>query len=268
MKKFSIVLIFLFFLLSGCTPPEEVKQISIEETQFAAVTNTPASTNTPAPTNTPTPTNTPQPTYTPMAKLALVNKVIRDISFDDISSIQFDINGDYDLKMGLLILNDPFNPGDPWADGSSYLYSHFTSVAGHGYLLLFRTLPDANFLITLEYGPFDDPSYRSLWLENVGRTYTVWSGKKAIVMRPNNIKDQQDTWYYLLFWVKFDGIEARLWEKDQTEITSIFKADTGTDWIKNDFHFVVHAIEGTVQIDEFKQFTVPVGWVGSFPTQH
>lgn len=233
MKKFSIVLIFLFFLSSGCTPSEDAIQISIEQTQLAEITNTPAATDTPISTNTPTPTNTPQPTYTPMATdLPLVNNVIRDISFDEITSIPFDINGDYELDNGLLILNDPLNPGDPWADGSSYLYSRFTSVVGHGYLLLFRTLPDSNFLINLEYGPFDDPSYRSFWLENNGRTFTVWSGKKAIVTRPNKIKFQQDTWYYLLFWVKSDGVEARLWEKDQTEITSIFQADTGTDWVK------------------------------------
>ncbi|MCJ7518704.1 MAG: hypothetical protein MUO42_03425, partial [Anaerolineaceae bacterium] len=136
MNKFDVVFIFFIILASGCTPSEEAKQISIEQTQLAAVTNTSASTNTPAPTKTPAPTNTPQPTYTPMATdIPYVNRVIRDVNFNDLSFFEFDIVGDYELKDGLLILIDPINTGDPWADGSSDIWSQFSIKQGNGYLL-------------------------------------------------------------------------------------------------------------------------------------
>jgi len=62
MKKKILFILILVYLCSACAPSPEAIQKAIEETQKAAITNTPVIKSTP--TQTPLPTSTPRPTIT------------------------------------------------------------------------------------------------------------------------------------------------------------------------------------------------------------
>jgi hypothetical protein len=142
--------------------------------------------------------------------------------------------------------------GDPWADGSAGIFSTFNIKQRTGYLILFRTKPKTYFLINFEYGPFNDPSYRAVWIVN-GQFYYIWSGPNQLVSRSLRFQYQSDTWHYLILWLTDNGIEGKIWEKDHPETNKFFSVDTGKDWMSSQLNYVVNVPEGTVEIDEFQE---------------
>jgi hypothetical protein len=143
--------------------------------------------------------------------------------------------------------------GDPWADGSAGIDSNFNVIQRHGYLLLFRAKPDAYFLISFGFGPFNDQSYRAFWIENA-QSYSLWSGQNQIIFsRSLNFQYKSDTWYFLLVWLNSDGIEGKIWEKENPAISKKFSVDTGKEWANSQLHYGVGVAEGTVEIDEFQE---------------
>lgn len=247
----SVFLTFAFLMVfaSACAPAPTPPPTSIPPTF------TPTSTSTPEPTSTPTPTSTPAPTYTPIGTdVPLVTRVLQDENFEDLSYFRFGLDGNYSLSNGLLILDDPLVSGDPWADGSAKLYANtFTVKQGNGYLLLFRTKPDTSFIINFEFGDYwASPNMRQFWFSNGNHLY-VWSGANQILSRSLKFQYQPETWYYLLMWLNVDGVQGKIWEKDNPEINQTFRVDTGTEWANTKFIYTVNVPEGTVEIDEFQE---------------
>lgn len=245
---FSAIAITVSVFLSGCGPGQ-----SLGPTLTPTLQPTITPTFTPTSTSTPAFTPTPKPTYTPISSdLPLVSTVVRNEMFDDISAFEFEIFGNYDLSNGLIMLDDPVVSGDPWVDGSSGLASNFQIEQRNGYLLLFRSKPDTFFIISFEFGPFDDPSYRAFWVVN-GDEYSVWSGTNQIISRSLNFQFNSDTWYYMLMWLNADGVEGKIWEKSDPNTNIFFSADTGSEWASTEFNYSVNVAAGTVEIDEFQE---------------
>jgi len=247
MKRHFLIFTFIIMILTSCGPSEQEIQASLELTRLASITDTPS------PTTTPTLTPTLTPTFTPMAKdMPIVEEIIQEENFDSLDDFNFEINGNFDFKNGIMVLEDPLNSGDVWADGSASIFSTFSIVPDHGYVLLFQALPETEYLITFERGPFGDPSFRAFWIWSFD-TYSIWDGRGAIINRETKIDFKYDTWYFLLMRVKSEGVEAKLWAKDNPEMIDTIEVKTGEEWIKDDLRLVVHAVEGTVEIDEFQE---------------
>jgi len=268
-KSTSVILLLFIFLtmISGCITIKfdtQVNQANNIEIRFetpispektaginATITLTP--TGTPVTSNSPASTKTPKPTFPPLGgDMPQVERIIRNEKFDDLSSFEFELFGNYTIFDGLLILDDPIVSGDPWADGSSRLLSTFAVKQENGYLLLFRTKPSAEFYITFEIGAFNSPGYRALWIEN-GRSFSIWSGPNQVISGLLNFQYQPENWHYLLIQLTANGIEGRIWEKDHPEENKIFRANTGENWISNRLKYSVNVAEGTVEIDEFQE---------------
>lgn len=242
----------MWLLLSACGSSQ-----TLDATHTPTLTPTPPPTNTPTATATPTPTSTPTPTFTPIAIVAdppQIESVVRGEKFDDLSSFEFHLDGDYTLSDGLLILEDPLVSGDPWADGSARMTSSYPVKLGNGYLLLFRSKPEASFFIVLGYGPFNDSSYRAFWFE-YGERYSLWTGPTQVVSRQLQFHYQPDTWYFLLLRPNVDSVEGRIWEKGYPETATRFSVDTGEGWMGERLDYVVNVAEGTVELDEFQEVT-------------
>ncbi len=210
---------------------------------------------TPTTVSTPTPsfTKTPIPTYVPIGtNVPVVNKILLDENFDELTNFEFQFRKKHNLTDGILFLEAPIVSADMQADEASKFISNFKIKQGNGYLLLFRSKPDAFFYITFEIGPFNDPSYRALWFDN-GKAISIWRGTTQIFSRSINIKYQHDTWYYLIMWLNPDGVEGKIWEKDKPENNSYFKADTGEEWARSQMLYVVNVAQGIVEIDKFQE---------------
>ena len=234
-----------------------VQRLFPTSTPTVTPTFTPTTTSTPEPTFTPTFTSTPEPTYTPIGTdVPLVTRVLQNENFDDLSSVgtKYGLLGKYSLPNGLLILDEPLVSGDPWADGSTRFYSNASTVKqGNGDLLLFRTKPEASFVISFEFGDYwASPNMRQFWISN-GNHLSVWSGANQIISRSLDFQYQPETWYYLLMWLNVDGVEGKIWEKDNPEKNKTFRVDTGKEWANTKFIYVVNVPEGIVEIDEFQE---------------
>jgi len=233
-------------------PPAAITSTSTNKQSYAST-----QTSGQMPTYTSTPVNRPMPTYAPLGPdLPLVKRVIRDEKFDDLSTLEFQLNigpqGAFNLSDGLLTLNEPLVSGDPWEDGSSALWSDWPIQHGNGYLLLFRTEPSAYFLINFEYGPFGSPDYHAFWFES-GQTYGIWSGDNQLISHTLGFQYEPKTWYYLLMWLNIDGVEGKIWEKDHPETGKLFTITTGKDWASSHLNYKVNVAEGTMVIDEFQE---------------
>ncbi|MBN1181630.1 MAG: hypothetical protein JXB49_05025 [Bacteroidales bacterium] len=187
-------------------------------------------------------------------EVPFVEKIVRDIDFESRPYTDFDINGSHMVNDGILILEDRIDQIDGWADGSSYIWSHFTSFPNRGYLIQFLVEPNSDFLITLESGPWGESSYRAFWLEMKGQTFTIWKGTSAPVTQDNTQIFKYNTWYYLLILQNEEGFDGYLWEKEQPENLSVFQVDLDEEFMSHNFNFVAHAIEGNLQIDHFTEF--------------
>ena len=193
-----------------------------------------------APTPTPVSTWNPFSIDTPIVEdMPLVNKVIREEKFD-IPPSSFELNGNYSLSNGILIL------------GKGAMWSNFKVKQYNGYLLLFRVEPDTSFYINFEYGPFNDPSYHAFWLDS-GDIYWIWNGKK-------NTRETLDfeylpyTWYYLLMWLDTNGVKGITWEKEHPGINENFYAETGKTFVNSELNFVINLFySGSIEIDEFQE---------------
>jgi len=61
--------------------------------------------------------------------MPLVNKIVRDVNFDDLST-EFELLGNYSLSDGILKLEEPVVSGDPWGDGAVAFSSRFPVIQG------------------------------------------------------------------------------------------------------------------------------------------
>jgi hypothetical protein len=190
---------------------QTLTQIALASTETAEILHTPT-------TSTPTFTRTPEPTPTSIgASIGPIRRIIRTENFDRLPLAEFHLLGNYSLADGILRFEEPLVSGDPWSDGEVRLDSMFSVNQGDGYILLFRTTETGTqFLVTFEFGPFNDPTYRSFWF-NTGQSISIWKGQSEFFTHKLDIPFRQNTWYYLLMRPYRNNVEIRLWEKDHPD---------------------------------------------------
>jgi WD40 repeat protein len=175
----------------------------------------------------------------PDSAIPPVKRIIREEKFDQLPSF-FTLDEPYSLSNGVLSLE------------SGRLWSTFAVARNYGYLIKFRVDPDTEALVTIEEGPYDDPSYRAIWFESWGFVQ-VWVGKVGTEY-PLNIQLKPGSWYSLALWLEEDNINGVVWDENDSSFEKSFSFPLGNEFSTGFFHYTAIVLNsGRMDIDEFQQ---------------
>lgn len=129
-----------------------------------------------------------------------------------------------------------------------------------GFLVLFRYQANmtGGFLYTT--GTWQTSDYRewglSIEKEPIGNGWVGWHGSNNLNSYFPKKVLQPDKWYYLLEKLDNKGqVTMKLWEKDNPSNHADFQIVMPSNWIGHQWLFMVQVYEGTIEMDEYLEFS-------------
>jgi hypothetical protein len=126
--------------------------------------------------------------------------------------------------------------------------------AGTGALYLLRYTPGADFVVQLNSGEWETPSWKAVSFGNVWWASDAWQwnsvSHNAELTGP--LSPTPDKWYYLLFAIDKEGtFLVRTWERDDPTQKAEYRWNLGTDWDGLSWDLTIMAHTNALHLDSY-----------------
>ena len=181
-------------------------------------------------------------------------RVVSTDPFDGHSNWRTSPSEDVYIRDGEMTINS----STPWNSRSDYTKSSFRE--GNGVYFQYMYSPGTLILTYYDVGEWATDNYRSFGIYGFGNPYAnLWQGPNPIGgfgYLVGNLDTRPDTWYSILMAIGDDAeFLAVIWDPKEPSKYLVYNEIINEKWVGKTWKFRFGANQGTINIDNFGQFT-------------
>ena len=255
MKYFYLVILLPIILAACQSGPIVVTERVKSETVGTILTPTAKKTQPPTTSRTPVPTRTLTPTTAPPEMLT---EFLEGVQIAQTDTFEGNTNwdtypsGEVYIRDGKLTINGT----SPWNSSSTYKSS---LGEGDGVYFDFTYSQGPEYEMYYDVGKWQTDTYRRFGVYGYGNPRSnLWQGLNAIGggYLVGNLGTRPDTWYSILMAIGDDAeFLAVIWDPKEPSKYLVYNEIINEKWVGKTWKFRFGANQGTINIDNFGQFT-------------